>query len=419
MKKIVLPLLLVFLSLSSLAQFSIDAQLRSRFEMRDGYQKLPTSGSTPMFLISQRTRLSFTYENDFLKLVVSPQDVRLWGGDATWNSTGVASNIGLGLFEGYAELKLGKIGSMSVGRQQLKYDNEKIFSLRNWNQNGMAYDALLFKLKFSKFKLHVGSSWNSLKEASVNNYYPSDRIKSISLLWFNYQMNDNFNASLLHVVSGTTKSDTSNTFYVKQTTGLYATYKNDLVTLWGDGYYQYGKSQKGLDVSAFIADLDVAFKIHNFSIGVGGCYLSGNKNVGSVQTHDNLFDPLYGARHAPYGQMDYFSSFGSNTKQGGLIDGYLNMEYKFSEKYSLRNMSHYFQLAERNQRTLHDKMLGFENDLVFKAKFNNWCALECGYMFMLPTATLKNIQGISGDRFSQFFYTQLTFSPTIFNQKNK
>jgi hypothetical protein len=60
------------------SQFSVEAQLRNRFEIRDGYQKLGSVESDPAFLISQRSRLSFSYQTPFLKLKFTPQDVRLW-----------------------------------------------------------------------------------------------------------------------------------------------------------------------------------------------------------------------------------------------------------------------------------------------------------------------------------------------------
>jgi len=399
------------------AQFKVDAQLRDRFELRDGYQKLAADGSTPTALVSQRTRISFSYETDNLKLVFTPQDIRLWGGDAVVSSSGVANNTNIGLFEGFAEVKLGNLGWVSAGRQQLKYDNERILAARNWNQNGMSYDALVFKLKLAEWKLHIGSSWNSLNETTSDNLYPVSRIKSYNFLWVNRKFSDNFSTSLLHVASGVTETDTTNTLNFRQTTGFYSKYNKDNLSIWGNVYYQYGKNQIGTEVRAFIIDADASYKIGNFTPGIGLGYLSGNRKTGADQTTDNLFDVLYGARHKYFGFIDYFRSFSSHTKQGGLADYYFYLDYKFSKSVNVRNIGHIFQLAQTNPTTPTDKYLGYENDLILKYKFNDWGALEGGYVFYLPTESLKTIQGVANDKFSQFVYIQLTLTPTLFKQE--
>lgn len=417
MRKLLIGISILLIGFQAQAQFKVDAQLRDRFEFRDGYQKLSAEGSTPTSFISQRTRISFSYETENLKFKITPQDVRIWGGDAVVSSTGVANNTNIGLFEGYADVKLGSFGWVTAGRQQLKYDNERIFAARNWNQTGLSYDALVFKLSLSEWNLHIGGSWNTLTEVTTDNFYPISRIKSFNYLWLNRKFNDNFNASLLHVASGVTETDTTNALNFRQTTGIYSEYKKGDLNIWGNIYYQYGKNQKGTDVSAFLIDADASYKIGKFTPGIGLSYLSGNSKTGTDQTTDNLFDVLYGARHKYFGFMDYFRSFSSHTKQGGLADYYFYLDYKFSKSVSIRNIGHYFQLAQTNPTTPTDKNLGYENDLVLKYKFNDWGALESGYMFFLPTESLKTIQGVANDKFSQFFYLQLTITPTLFKQQ--
>jgi hypothetical protein len=112
--------------------------------------------------------------------------------------------------------------------------------------------------------------------------------------------------------------------------------------------------------------------------------------------------------------MDYFRSFDSHTKEGGLVDYYFFLDYKFTKNTSLRNTGHYFQLEQTNPATPDDRNLGYENDLVLKYQLANWGALESGYLFYLPTGSLKTIQGVEDDKFSQFLYVQLTVSPSLF-----
>lgn len=398
------------------AQFSIDAQLRNRFEIRDGYQKLTEKGSNPTFLISQRTRLSFLYENKFLRLKLTPQDVRIWGDQTTQSSTGPGDNPSLDLLEAYAEIKLGNNGWVSAGRQQLVYDSKRLLGDRNWNQNSIAYDALVFKIQVKGWNLHAGASWNTLKEILSENPYPSARIKSLNYLWLSRKFSDQLKLSLLHISSGMTLTDTTNPMNFRHTTGLYTEYKFRNISAWGNVYYQYGKNQKGNNVSAFLIDADASYKLGRFTPGLGLGYLSGNrKSIGSGDT-DNLFDPLYGNRHRFFGSIDYFRSYAADTKKGGLSDIYLWLEYSFSKKVSLRNTTHYFALAHTNPGTSKEKELGIENDLLLKFKFSDWGDLESGYCFFQPTESLKTIQVLPDGKFSQFFYLQLTLTPNLFKQ---
>lgn len=418
--KQIIALLFIFTitSIELLAQFNVQAELRNRFELRDGYRSLSNEGATPAGLIWQRTRISFSYETENFKLKLTPQDVRLWGDESQRSSTGVfGDDASLELFEGYAELKLGTLGWVSVGRTQLKYDNQRLLAARNWNYNGLTYDAVLFKLNASDWDIHLGSTWNSLAEASTDNLYPPNWIKNLNFLWANHAFGENITLSFLHTAVGTTQTDTTNTLNYKHTSGFYYTYKNKGLNLWGDMYYQYGKTKTGMDVNAWLFAFDGSYKTGNFTPGIGVTLLSGNSKTGTKQSTENLFDIHYGARHRFYGFMDYFRNFTSYTNQGGLADYYYYLDYKFSKSVSIRNIGHYFQLAQTNPTTPSDKNMGYENDLVLKYKFNDWGTLEVGYIFYLPTETLKTIQGIDNAGLQQFIYVQLTLLPTLYQQQ--
>lgn len=410
-------ILLISIPIQIQAQLKIDAQLRNRFEIRNGYQKLAEKETVPAFLIWQRTRISVSYETEHLKLKVTPQDVRLWGDEAIRSSTGVLGDeASLEIFESYAEIRLGNAGWLSVGRQQFKYDNERILGARNWNNRGLTYDAVLLKLKTRSWNIHLGSTWNSIAEASSDNIYPANRIKSLNYLWLNHQVQDHANLSLLHVASGITETDTTNGMNFRQTTGLYIEYHKQNLNMWGDAYYQYGRNQSRQHISAFLIGADFSYQTRNFIPGFGLVYLSGNNKTGTDQTTDKLFDILYGRRHSFYGFIDYFRDFPSHTLEGGLIDYYFNLGYTISKSLIIQNTGHYFQLAQTNPLTPENRKLGYENDLVLKCKFSDWGTLETGYLFFLSTKSLKTIQQVPDSEFSQFFYLQLTLNPVLLNK---
>lgn len=407
-------LVVCILSKSGFAQLTVDAHFRNRFELRDGYKKLAAEGSTPAAFISQRTRISFIFENENLKLKFTPQDVRVWGDEQLSSSTGVFGDYAsLDMFEAFIQLKTGQNSWLSVGRQQLVYDNQRIFAARNWNQNGIAYDAVVFKLKTENIEFHAGSSWNSTGENITDNFYDPKHIKSLNFLWVKPHISANWDISFSHIASGVTKSETENKLYFRQTTGVYSTYKNDGLTFSGNLYYQFGKNNTGKKVSAWLADADFSYTSGTITPGIGVSYLSGNKHINGETDH--LFDVLYGGRHRFFGGIDYFSNFASHTKQGGLADYYFYFNWKLNAKTNLQNTGHYFCLAQTNENAPANKNLGYENDLVLKHKFSNWGALECGYSFFLPTNALKAIQNVPKAKFSQFMYLQLTVTPVLFN----
>lgn len=406
-------LLVCVISKSGFAQFSVDAQYRNRFELRDGYKKLAAESTTPAVFISQRTRLSFSYENELLKLKFTPQDVRVWGDEQISSSTGVFGDYAsLDLFEAFVQIKTSEKSWLSVGRQQLVYDNQRILAARNWNQNGIAYDAVVYKWNSEGWEVHAGSSWNSTGENTADNFYDPKRIKSLNFVWAKHRISESWDFALSHIASGATKAETENKLYFRQTSGVYSNYKKSGLTILGNFYYQFGKNNMGENVSAWLADADFSYQMGKVTPGVGVSYLSGNSHVNGKTDH--LFDVLYGGRHRFFGGIDYFSSFSSHTKQGGLTDCYFYVDLKLSPKTSLKNTGHYFSLAQTNENTPADKRLGYENDIVLKNKFSNWGALEYGYSFFLPANSLKTIQNVPDTKFSQFLYLQLTITPVLF-----
>ncbi len=402
----------LFFSEDIQAQLNIDAQLRSRFEIRDGYRQLAPDGSFPVMFVSQRTRLSISYESENLKLKFTPQDVRIWGDEQIANSTGIyGDNASLDLLEAFAEIKLGKLGWISVGRQQLVYDSQRLLGARNWNQNGLAYDALIFKKNINKWNLHAGGTWNTSGDSPIDNLYLPERIKTLDYLWINYALNESLNISFLHIASGSTESDSTRKLNFRQTTGLSATYKSEKLNFKSNTYYQYGKNNQGIRMNAFLCDADLSYKFQWWNIGLGTSYLSGDSNPGD--NTDHLFNVLYGARHRYFGNMDYFRDFSKHTNEGGLSDIYGYFDIKFPHKISLNNTTHYFSLAKTNSLTPPDKQLGIENDITLTFKLNKWCAIKGAYLFFLPSPALNTLQSVPVSKFSQYIYLELTIKPSF------
>src|SRR5690625_5777295 len=68
-----------FFGYIAIAQVTVDAELRPRFEYRHGYKTLFPDDVDPAIFVSQRTRLNGFYNDESLTFYLSLQDVRVWG----------------------------------------------------------------------------------------------------------------------------------------------------------------------------------------------------------------------------------------------------------------------------------------------------------------------------------------------------
>ncbi|MEJ5302214.1 MAG: alginate export family protein [Bacteroidales bacterium] len=409
--------LLILLSIATIstvrAQFSIETEIRPRVEIRNGYQQLIPQHATPAALISQRSRLKFTYQKENLRLVLSPQDVRIWGDEKNNTTSGnVGDEASLDLHEGYAELSLNPHFSFAVGRMELSYDNEWLLGRRNWNQSGIASDAFLLKWTREKWSLHTAFSWNTLKDALRDNYYPTDRYKTLAFCWMNYQPNSQNTLSFLLLSTGQTPSDTVNTQHFRFTTGIY--YKINYPFINGDFnlYYQFGKNAINQTVSAFLTSGNISLTTGKLMPGIGWAVSGGNKNPQG--NTDHTFDLIYTARHKFLGNMDYFRNLSSHVKQAGLVDFYGSLIWKAPKNFTVQNAFHYFSLLINNSLAPTQKNLALENDFIIRYKMTEWGTLEYGLMVLLPTQGLKELQKVDQPAAPVYTYLMLTISPRVF-----
>ena len=126
----------------SAAQFSLQGQLRTRTELRNGYGTLNATGSDAAFFTSQRARLTFGYKWDRLNFNFSVQDVRVWGQDASTINNSDGNK--LMVHEAWAEVTLMNIAdstikakgidnlSLKIGRQALIYDDVRLLGDLDW-----------------------------------------------------------------------------------------------------------------------------------------------------------------------------------------------------------------------------------------------------------------------------------------------
>lgn len=402
-----------------MAQFQLSAEYRPRTEYRHGYKAMFTNDDKTAFFTSQRTRLNAAYSLDKLKFGLSIQDVRVWG-DVTQQSS--TSNQ-LMLYQGWAEYMFTKQLSMKIGRQELKYDDERILGNVDWVPQGRTHDLLLFKYE-KNFKLHLGMAFNQESEKLKGTEYNiSGNYKTMQFAWYNRKFKS-FGLSLLFLNNGLQNKSAAATPVYKtsfsQTFGTRLTYDKNSISWYGATYYTTGKDITLRDLSAYYLTLGLNAKLdENWMGGLGWELLSGTsqkEKKENVNYTNRSFTPLYGTNHKFNGYMDYFY-VGNYLNNAGLNDIYANISYK-KNKFNATITPHLFYTANdvlnpSANGQLMGKSLGTEIDLVAGYKLAENVQISCGYSQMFGTETLKALTGGDPSVSNNWAWVMISFKPEL------
>jgi hypothetical protein len=424
MKEInLLLLLLVSLSPVSFSQtFEIGGLIRPRAEYRHGYKSLIGNDVDPAFIISQRTRLNMNYSSKQFNTSISLQDVRVWGDVTTANKSDLN---GMMVHQAWGELFITENFSLKAGRQVISYDDQRLFSSVDWQQQGRSHDALVIKYSpLKKISLHIGLAYNQSAEKDTGNFYSVVNYKALQYLWSHYE-GEKLGVSFLFannglpqntIVDGKTVQKTR----YSQTFGPYLTYKTGKLKANLSGYLQFGKTFKNIDKSAYFASGELVYSFtKHMNAGAGVQLLSGNSQV-NPDTKDHEFATLYGTAHKFNGWMDYF--YAGNYHQGvGLLDVFLPVVYK-RNKLTTELQIHYFS-ASADVKDASDPTnamsagLGTEADFMLTYSFSPEMSISGGYSQMFGTETLQVIKGGNYKSTQNWAWVMLTFNPAFFKSE--
>ncbi len=398
------------------AQFTIDADLKTRSELRHGYNNLFQDDADPAAFVGQRTRLNFGYTNEKLKLFISVQDVSTWGD--TRQILPNDGNDSFSLFQAWAQLSLDENWSVKAGRQVISYDDQRIFGGLDWALQGRFHDAALIKYKKNGFKADLGFAFSQEEQANEGTGYTINGFfsyKSMQYAYLNKSWKKN-SVSVLFLNTGFQKftgtdGDIPDGVFYRQTAGTYFKFPIKNVNLAGSFYYQFGKANATTDLSAYQASLEGTYKTGKVLMGLGFETLSGTDQNGSSE--NNSFFPLYGTNHKFNGFMDYFY-VGNHANNVGLNDLYAKFIFTTGKKSNILLKGHYF-AAQADFATDADKYLGTEVDLVYNQKLMKNVKLSIGYSHMFASESMSLIKGgRPNDNINNWAWLQLVIRPNLF-----
>jgi len=411
--------LFILIATNVKAQLKIDAELRPRFEYRHGYKKLFADNLAPATFVAQRTRLNTSYKKEKLDFYISIQDVRVWGDVPQLNTS---DNNGLSIHQAWAKVSLTTTLAAKVGRQEIIYDDSRIFGNVNWATQARSHDVAVLKYKKDKLKLDVGIAFNQDGEALTNTTLSTPKTyKSFQYAWLHNDWS-NLSTSLLLLNNGMqyidTVNDTKNETRFSQTLGTHLKYKKNKLDLSSNLYYQTGKDVNDNSLSAYLVGLEAKYKLTDkVKLGAGAEVQSGNDYGTPANGDNNAFSPLYGTNHKFNGFMDYFY-VGNHTNSVGLIDFDLNAVFKIKTKSSLYLALHNFSAATDIAPNT-SKQLGNEIDIVYTYKASNEITFKAGYSHLFTAEGMEILKGNTHANINNWAWAMLIIKPTLFTNITK
>ncbi len=352
-------------------EFTPEAQIRPRAEWSTGRDG--TSGSGDALVITQRSRLggSLSFEGISARLVV--QDIRAWGTEANTLTDFNADNLDVHVAS--LAWKPADDVTITVGRQEITFNEHRLIGNVNWAQQARAFDAA--RVQYTGDKLFA--------EAFGSMLYEGDQVDATTLdstLWagrggFKSGANE---ANLTAIYEHMGEADMD-----RATIGVYAKGGSGILSGRVEGYGQLGSSGNA-SIGAWMVGVrgtvapDVSFKPQ---ITLWYDHLSGDGDM----TDDKVgaFNTLYATNHKFYGQID-MANFGiAGASDGrGLQDIALKLAASPSDKWTANLDAHAF-LASANQGG--DTSISQEVDLWSNVKITKGLGFGIGAAAWLPSYT--------------------------------
>ena len=415
MKKIILMFFILCAGSLAAQEFNLGAEIRPRFELRNGYSSLMPDHTDPAAFISQRTRLNLDFQNDKLKFFTAIQNVNVWGDVGTTSPT---SKNGLAFHQAWAELFITTKFSLKLGRQEISYDDERIFGALGWVQQARSHDALVLKYTASEnHQVHIGLALNAQNESYTNQAYSINQYQNLQYARYQGQF-DNLRLTLLAMNLGMPyQRDSLQHYAYNQTFGARLVYTTNKFAVNGSAYVQTG-NLAAVNLLAWYASANVKYGISdNFTAGAGFEYLSGT-DQNTSKNEINSFTPWFGTNHKFNGAMDYFY-VGNHINSVGLTDIYVFGEITHKD-FSASLRPHIFLSSATilspadNTKTM-DPNLGTEIDLTLGYRFNEYVGLQLGYSQMFATESMEALRSGNADNLNNWGWLMVTVNPTLFS----
>ncbi|ODS82256.1 MAG: hypothetical protein ABS46_09335 [Cytophagaceae bacterium SCN 52-12] len=385
------------------------ADMRVRYEFRNGYGTLRPDSAAAAHFVTQRNRLRIEYHDSRLKLRVTPQNVRVWGDVATTSR----SDVNMQLHEAWAELALGERAEVRVGRQELDYDDARILGNVDWNMQARSHDVIRISFRPDSLQqLHAGAALNAGRESLFKENYPvASQYRLMQFGW--YRLGSAVRSlSVLVLNQGIPfMAGQQEKLAWNQTMGFRALRRTKSWHAELSSYLETGHIGEMPLFAWQVAAVAGAAISEKWKVTAGMERLSGQPVSGKERTVRS-FNPWFGTNHKFNGYMDYFY-VGNHLNNVGLLDLHGSVDWH-SGRTGIQLTSHYFAAAVPVEIPLQrGRRLGTELDATVRFAFGRFGNLTAGYSQMIASPLLGYIKGERHDRLNNWFYTSLHVNPQI------
>ncbi len=401
-------------------KFSIDLNLLNRGEIRSGGLPSGEGGEDFASFIIERTLIGMEYQRGTLTTRVTAQHSGTWGS--------VESNS-FNIYEVWVQLKSPKGFFAKIGRQDLSYDDQRIFGADNWAMTAVSHDALVAGFESKGHKIHLMGAYNqNVKNRNGGTYFSGglQPYKSMEALWYHYDVpHVPLGISLIGMNVGmqSTANVVDTCTLNQQLVGTYIKYHPNKLTAELAFYYQMGKDENKIPIGAWMTSAKIRYApTTSFTGYVGYDYLSGDKDfnlppkgmIGMAQ-HKKIrgFSSIFGSHHQFYGAMDFFyltTYYGGFTP--GLQNAFLGGIWRPSKKLTFDLSYHYLAVATKLPEN--KKGLGHEIEASASYQLMKDVRIGAGYSFMRGTDTMVALKRAKDDHQLQWGWLMLSVSPKVF-----
>ncbi|GAO28547.1 alginate export family protein [Geofilum rubicundum] len=397
-----------------------DAEFRPRTELRQGFRKLVPDSLTAAVITTQRTRFNTEYQSSSLKVRLTLQDARIWG-----NSNNKANTSKIEMYEGWFEWLISPEFSIKMGRQALRYDDQRLFASPVWSYTGTAHDVLLLKYEKNAASVHSGWAYNNSSDNLVNadySYPNNQNYKALAYLWLSKPLNNSLTLSLIGVCDAFEDANDFSLLQTRMTYGGNLVLKNDSSRIGGifTAYFQGGKDPHKVynddysELSAFLLAIKMNYLFSSHLKAKIGCdYFSGS-SADIESGKSNTFNRLYGASHSFNGSMEYFV----RLPQHGLIDFYGGLEWTANKKLRAECIFHRFSFAEYfyYAGVLADNNIGSEMDVLLNYRATREVSVQFGLSKFFKTSSTAKYFNLNDVKLrpNHWAYLMITVKPALF-----
>lgn len=395
--------------------FSIDAEFWTRGEVRHGAMPKDGKANYAVFLTG-KSLVGFNYSNPWLEVRFSPKFYGVWGSSSAGKLTIDEAWFGLrhkGLFT-------------RLGRQKLKYDDQRIIGSDDWVMASTTHDVVNLGYEGKRHKVHMLVAFNQNDENIEGGTYYVDGgqpYKSMQTLWYHWDIVPWLSTSIIGMNTGmqSIKDKEDKTKY-QQLFGAFVDAHPKNVSVQASYYRQTGREEHNLPIHAWMTSIESAWQATpSLGVQLGYYYMSGDKyyvpkdgQIGmALKTEVRGFNPLFGSHHQFYGAMDFFylsAYYGGNSP--GLQDLHAGLSWNIIPKLNVTGVYHYLAITADLEDV--KKTLGHELEFSLNWDIAKDVSLQAGYSYMKGTETMTRLKRTSDRNRLQWGWIMMVVTPDFF-----